>query len=89
MKLIKILSVIIVLLVIANVTITNRSVDEGVVVANLGKEINELQNQNTIMKATIAEAGSLSSLREKIVSAGYIETSKVTTLANVSSVASR
>lgn len=89
MKLIKALSAIITLLVIANVTLTNRSVDEGVVVANLTKDISTLQNQNTILKAEVAEAGSLDSLSVKIAEAGFVESPKVVALTTVSSVASR
>ena len=89
MKLIKVLFIIIIALVIANVTLTNRSVDESVVVAQLSREISELENQNTIMKATVATAGSLGSLNEKIAAAGFVEVSKVVALPTTSSVASR
>jgi hypothetical protein len=89
MKLIKILSVVIVLLVIANVTITNRSIDQGVEVTSLIREINQLQNENTIMKAQIAEAGSLGALSEKIIAAGYTETPIAIALKSSVSVASR
>lgn len=89
MKLIKALFVIIIVLVIGNVTLTNRTVDEGVVVANLSNEITRLQNENTIMKAQIAQAGSLGSLSEKIAEAGFVESAKVATLQSATSVASR
>lgn len=89
MKLIKALSAVIVLLVIANVTLTNRSVDEGVVVANLTKDIAELQNQNTILRATVAEAGSLDALSERIAEAGFVDSPKVVSLSTPTSVASR
>lgn len=89
MKLIKILFAIIVLLVITNVTLTNRTVDEGVALSKLSREISELQNQNTIMKATVASAGSLGALSEKIATMGYVEVPKVVSLTTGSSVASR
>lgn len=89
MKLIKFLSVIIVLLVIANVTITNRSVDEGVTVANLGKEISALQNQNTILAAQVASAGSLGNISARLVDAGFVETKNIAAIQSTPSVASR
>lgn len=89
MKLIKLLFGVIVVLVIANVTLTNRSVDEGIVVANLSKEISELQNQNTILKGQVASLGSIGNLTAKLAEAGFVETPKVVSLPTTSSVASR
>lgn len=90
MKLIKFLFVIIVALVITNVTLTNRNVDEGVIVANLGREIASLQNDNTILKSQVAAAGALGSLTQKIAEAGFVVTSPVVVaLPSTSSVASR
>lgn len=89
MKLIKFLFVIIVALVIANVTLTNRSVDESVVMADLSREIELLQNENTILKSEVASAGSLNKISENIATAGFVETPKVVTLSAPSSVASR
>lgn len=89
MKLVKALSAVIVALMIVSVTLTNRSVDESIVVAYLTKEIGELQNQNTILKAQVASAGSLSKLSAKLEDAGFIESPKVVSLPTTSSVASR
>lgn len=89
MKLIKLLFGVIVILVLANVTLTNRSVDEGIVVANLSKEIATLQNQNTILKGQVASMGSIGNLTAKLEEAGFVETPKVVSLPTTSSVASR
>ena len=89
MKLIKILFIVIIGLVITNVTLTNRTVDEGVVVSNLSKEISSLRDQNTILASQVAELGSLSAISTKLESAGYVETPKVVSLTGSSSVASR
>lgn len=89
MKLIKILFIVIIGLVITNVTLTNRTVDEGVVVSNLTKEISSLRDQNTILASQVAELGSLSAVSAKLEAAGYVETPKIVSLTNSSSVASR
>ena len=89
MKLIKALFVLIIALVIMSVTLTNRSVDEGVVVAKLNQEITSLQNQNTILRAQVALAGSLNSVSTKIVEAGFVESATTVALKTSSSVASR
>lgn len=89
MKLIKILFALIIALVIVNVTLTNRTVEDGVTLSNLEKEITELQNQNTIMKATVAASGSLGNLTQKLVGAGFVESTKIVSVQTTSSVASR
>lgn len=89
MKLIKLLFAIIVALVITNVTLTNRGVDEGVVVSGLAREIETLQNENTILKAQVAEDGAIGNLTVKLAEAGFVETPRVASLSTVSSVASR
>ncbi len=89
MKLIKILSGLIVALVIWNVTLTNRSVDDSLVVANLDKEISALQNQNTILRSRVASLGSLGNLRHRIEQAGFVANPTVVALPDTSSVASR
>ncbi|MFZ2199792.1 MAG: hypothetical protein WAV40_03315 [Microgenomates group bacterium] len=89
MKLIKFFCFIIVVLVIGNVTLTNRSVDESLVVANLSRDISALQNENTILKSEVASAGSIVELSSKIEAAGFISSGKVAALPSVSSVASR
>lgn len=89
MKLIKLLFIVIVGLVIANVTLTNRTIDEGVTVANLSREISTLHDQNTIMKATVASAGSLGNLSTKLIEVGFVEPTNVVSLSITSNVASR
>lgn len=89
MKLIKLLFAVIIALVITSVTFTNRSVDEGVIVDNLTREITALQNENAISRAQVASLGSISNLRTKLVEEGYVESSVVASVSIVSSVASR
>lgn len=89
MKLIRLLFVVIVGLVLTNITITNRGVDEGVVVTDLNKEIIALQNQNTILKAQVASDGSLGNISSKLTEAGFTETPKIISLQTAASVASR
>lgn len=89
MKLIKFLFFVIVVLVIANVTLTNRSVDESLVMSSLNRDIASLQNENTILRAQVAGLGSLDNLSQKIAEAGFVSTPKVATLTTTSAVASR
>ncbi len=89
MKLIKFLFFIIVVLVIGNVTLTNRTVDESLVMASLNREIAALQNENTIMRAQVASLGSLGNLSQRISDAGFVASPTVATLSITSSVASR
>lgn len=89
MKLIKALFAVIVVLVIGNVTLANRSVDESIVVADLSSEITSLQNENTILKSSVATAGSLGTLSLRIEEAGFVSSPKIATVETTSSVASR
>ncbi len=89
MKLIKTLSLLIVMLVIGSVTLTNRSVDESLVVSELTKDIASLENQNRILKAEVANLGSLGNLATLIESSGYQATPQIVTLSTNTSVASR
>ena len=89
MKLIKALFAVIVVLVIGNVTIANRSVDESIVVSDLSAEISSLQNENTILKSSVASAGSLGTLSLRIEEAGFVASPKIATITTTSSVASR
>lgn len=89
MKLIKLLFVVITALVIANVTLTNRTVDESVVVSRLNREIETLQNENTILKAQVAESGSLGNLTLKLQEAGFVTSTQIVSVDSTSSVASR
>ena len=89
MKIIKLLSFIIVALVIGNVTLTNRSVDESLIVSNLSRDIAILQNENTILKAEVASSGSIKELSSRIEAAGFVSTANIASLPSVSNVASR
>jgi hypothetical protein len=89
MKLIKFLFILIVALVIGNVTLTNRSVDEGVVLANLTRDIATLQNQNIILRAQVAADGSLGNLTTRLTEAGFTDSPKVVSLQTSTSVALR
>lgn len=89
MKLIKALFVVIVVLVLGNVTLTNRAIDDGTVVADLGREIIALQNQNTIHRAEIASLGSIGNLSPKLAESGYVESPKVIALPTPAAVALR
>lgn len=89
MKLIKALFAVIVMLVIGNVTLANRSVDESLVVSDLSSEIAALQNENTILKSVVASAGSIGSLSTKIEEAGFVATPKIAAVQGTLQVASR
>lgn len=89
MKLIKTLFAVIVVLVIGNVTLANRSVDESIVVSDLSAEIASLQNENTILKASVATAGSLGNISQRIEEAGFVSSPKIATALTTSAVASR
>ena len=89
MKLVKILSLVIVALVITNVTLTNRAVDQSVTVSDYSREIENLNHENALLNAAIAEAGSLTKLRVLIEEAGFVGSSNVVALPTISSVASR
>ena len=87
MKIIKILGVVIVLLVLVNVTLTNRSVDDSQKVADLSSQIASLGRDNTILRSQVAEAGSLTLLSDKIAAAGFADASKIASLPVRSTVA--
>ncbi len=89
MKLVKILAVVIIALVIGNVTLTNRNVDESVVVATLTKQITTLQNQNTIAAAQVAELGSITHVSHQLAELGFTETPKLAALPAAPDVALR
>jgi len=89
MKLIKALFALIVVLVITNVTVANRSVDESIIVSDLSAQISSLQNENTILKSVIASIGSLGSLSQRIEEAGFVGSPKIASLETISSVATR
>lgn len=89
MKLIKLLSVIIVTLVITNVTLSNRAVDQSETVTKLSQEIARLDHENTLLSVSIAEAGSLAKLRKAIDEAGFVASRDVVALGTPAAVASR
>lgn len=89
MKIIKILFILIIALVLGNVTLTNRSVDESLIVSQLNKEIKSLEDQNILTQARIAESGSLTLLSAKIAQAGYVDNAAVVALPTPASVALR
>lgn len=89
MKMIKLLSILIVILGIANVTLSNHSLDDSKQVADLSKEVSLLERDNAILTSRVADAGSLLKLQEKIAEAGYVEAETIVTLNIPSTVASR
>jgi hypothetical protein len=75
MKLIKIFAILIIVMVFLNITLTNRSLDDSMEMSNLSSQILTLIKVNNSLKAEIATSASLTSLKPKISSAGYTETS--------------
>ena len=89
MKLIKILSLLIIILVITSLTLTNRTLDEGLVISNLTNDLDALQNQNTILRSHVALAGSIGGLTTKLAQAGFVESQNIVHMPTVPSIASR
>ncbi len=89
MKLIKVLSLLIIILVITNVTLTNRTLDEGVVISNLTNDLTSLQNQNTIMRSQVALAGSIGGLTTKLSESGFVASPDIIPLPTAPSLATR
>lgn len=89
MKLIKLLALAIITLVIGSVTVSNRSVDESLIVADLTQQITSLQNKNTILRAEVASAGALAQINDKIREAGFVSTPTVAALHTAATVALR
>ena len=89
MKLIKLLFLVIIVLVVVNVTLTNRTIDDGIKISNLEKEIAHLQNENRILTATIAKDGSIENLTTVLAESGYVETTKIVSISSGQSLASR
>ena len=87
MKAVIALSGVIVTLVLVSVTITNRSVDDSQVVADLNSQITALARENTILQASVADAGSLTALSDKITAAGFSDAKTIAALAVPSAVA--
>lgn len=88
MKLVKLFSLIIFLLVVTNVVVANAAVDESVAVKSINAEIASLNNQNIVLKQQIAALGSLSNIQGKIEAMGFVESPQIVSLSN-SSVALR
>lgn len=89
MKLLKLLSFVIVLLVVTNITLSNHSLDDSKKLSDLNSEVNALTHEITILRSTLAEAGSLSAISGKVEAAGFTDTPKVVSLSVGYSVASR
>ena len=89
MILIKLLTCLIIGLVITNVTLSNRAVDQSTLVSQLSQEITQLEHENMLMSVAIAELGSLSKLRVQIEQAGFVVADDVVALSGSSAVASR
>ena len=89
MKLIKLLSVVIAILVVANITIANRAVDQAETVAALSREIASLEHDTVILQSAVAETGALTGMSERVAALGFTETAQVATLGKSSSVALR
>lgn len=89
MKVIKFLGLIIVGLVITSVTVSNHSLDDSAVVSELTQEIKSLERDNTVLRAEIASAGSLTAAAENIELAGFVPPSNIATLAAPGHVAMR
>lgn len=87
MKLAKFLGFLIIFLVLVSITISNHSLDDSETVSALTKEIHNLKQANTILRAEIATAGSLTKAAEHITRAGYVEPSNIATLAGPGNVA--
>lgn len=89
MKLLKIFSAIIVLLVVTNITLSNHSLDDSKKLSDLNNDVNTLTHEITILKSTLAEAGSLTAISGKVEAAGFTENPSVVSLSVGKSVASR
>lgn len=87
MKLVKSLGAVIVLLVIVSITVSNHSLDDSQTVSDLTAEIKTLEQANTILKAEIARAGSLTDVAENINLAGFVEPTNIATLESPGNVA--
>jgi cell division protein FtsL len=89
MKLVKLLSVVIALLVVTSVTFSNHSLDDSQKVADLSAEISAIEKQNTLTAAKIAEEGSLTKIAGRVDAMGFVQPAKVVSLTLPGNVASR
>jgi hypothetical protein len=76
-------------LVVTSVTLSNHSLDDSQRVSDLSVEIIELEKSNTIIRASIADAGSLTKLSNRVEELGFVEVPKVVSLGAVGPVALR
>lgn len=89
MKLVKLLFIVIAALLIGNVIVANSAVDESVSVKTISAEIENLTQQNIVLKQDIAQAGSLTKIASRVEELGFVDTPKVMTVNNTSNVALR
>lgn len=89
MKLVKLLAIFIVALVVSSVTLSNHSLDDSDRVADLNRELEVLEHQNTILRAELAEVGSLTQVASRIEELGFVENPPVVTLTIPGNVALR
>lgn len=90
MKLVKLLCVAILGLVIANVTVSNKSLDQSLTMTVLAKEITTLEKETSILEAEIAMSASLPALEIRIAEAGFVPADKIMAIgASASTVALR
>lgn len=89
MKIIKTLAFAIFLLILANITMANYSLDDSAVVSDLAVEINSLKHANIILRSEVATRGSLTQAVEVILSQGYQSPKEIATLAEPGVVALR
>ena len=89
MKLIKLLSLVIAGLVLVNVTIANRAVDQSETVASLTRDIATLEHETVVLQSAVAEVGALTGMSDRVAALGFTETAQVATLGSSSSVALR
>lgn len=89
MKLLKLFALIIFLLVISNITLSNHSLDDSKKLSELSSDVSALNHEITILKSTLAEAGSLTTISGKVEAAGFTENPKIVSLSVGKSVASR
>lgn len=87
MKLIKLLCAVIAILGLTSVTFSNHSLDDSQKVADLSAEIAALEKSNKVLVATVADAGSLTKLAEKIETMGFVAPEKVASINGSAAVA--
>jgi hypothetical protein len=77
MKLVKLLCLVILTLVIGNVTVSNKSLDQSLTMTALAKEITTLEKEAGILEAEIAMSASLPALEQRIAEAGFVPADKI------------